>query len=165
MRYIWSPWRIKYILHHEHTPGCIFCNALKLADSAENLVLYRGTLAFIILNRYPYTGGHLMVVPYQHVPSIESLTPQTRSEIMELAARSMEVLRMVYQPEAFNLGCNIGAAAGAGVADHVHFHVVPRWTGDTNFMSTVSGTRVLPEDLAGAYNRLQEAWQTLYEQE
>jgi ATP adenylyltransferase len=159
MRYIWSPWRMKYILHQEHVSSCIFCAALAKPDSVENLILSRGEHAFLILNRYPYTGGHVMVVPNAHVPSVEDLEADARAEIMEWVAHSITVLRDIFHPEAFNVGANIGAAAGAGVAEHVHFHVVPRWVGDTNFMSTVAGTRVLPEDLESVYQRMQAGWQ------
>ncbi len=158
MDHLWSPWRMKYILNHEPTPGCVFCNAIQQADSAENLIIARGELAFVILNRFPYTSGHLMVVPYEHQPTFEILDPQTHTEIMSLLSRAMGVLREVYQPEGFNIGANIGAVAGAGIASHVHFHVVPRWTGDTNFMSTLGETRVLPETLEDTYQRLYDAW-------
>lgn len=158
MRYIWSPWRLKYILHLEQPSTCIFCSALEQVDGPDNLVLQRGNQAFVILNRYPYTGGHLMVVPYAHAPSLEDLESEVRAELMELIARSIDALTAAYHPDAFNIGANIGAAAGAGVAEHVHFHVVPRWVGDTNFMSTVAGTRVLPEELADTYLRVNQAW-------
>jgi ATP adenylyltransferase len=149
---------MKYILQHRPSSECIFCAALKKRDGSENLVIYRGEMVFVIMNRYPYTGGHLMVVPVIHQPTIEKLESRVNDEIMALIARSMQVIRKAYQPDGFNIGGNIGGAAGAGVTDHVHFHVVPRWYGDTNFMSTVGSTRVLPEDLASSYQRLCEAW-------
>lgn len=158
LNHIWSPWRMEYIERTRRPAGCIFCEALEQEDSPENLVLIRGQAAFIILNRYPYTSGHLMVVPFLHTPSLEELAPAIRAEMMELATRAVTVLRTAYQPEAFNVGINIGAAAGAGVASHVHIHVVPRWAGDTNFMSTLAATRVLPENLADTYHRLQRVW-------
>lgn len=138
--------------------GCVFCHAFEHADGIQNLVVNRGEHVFAILNRYPYTTGHIMVVPAAHVPSIEMLDEITRAEMMEMVTHCMQVLRKVYRPQAFNLGANIGTAAGAGIADHVHFHIVPRWAGDTNFMGTVSGTRVLPEDLADTYERMRKAW-------
>lgn len=155
---LWSPWRMKYIQKHERVPGCIFCTAIDQPDGPANLILARGELAFVILNRYPYTSGHLMVVPYEHESTFELLDPATRSEIMELLTRAMSVLRAVYNPEGFNVGSNIGAVAGAGVADHVHFHIVPRWGGDANFMTTLAQTRVLPEALEDTYLRLLAQW-------
>ena len=149
---------MEYIEKHEPSAECIFCRELPREDGPENLVVYRGRSAFVILNRYPYTSGHLMVAPYAHKGSLEDLDPETRAEIMELSNRAMSVLRAVYHPEAFNLGANIGAAAGAGVAHHVHLHVVPRWGGDTNFMSTIGETRVLPEQLPDTYRRIRQAW-------
>ncbi len=158
MKHLWSPWRMKYILQSERPPGCIFCSAVEQDNDFENLIVARGRLAFVILNRFPYTTGHLMVVPYVHRPSLEDLTVETRTEIMDLINHSMAVLRLAYQSPAFNLGANIGAAAGAGVADHFHFHVVPRWPGDSNFMTTVSQTRVLPEMLDETLQRLLGKW-------
>jgi len=158
MNHLWSPWRMKYIENHEKTGACIFCEALKQEDSPLNLVIHRGSLAFVILNRFPYTNAHLMVVPNSHQPSIEDLDPATRAEMIELVSECMKMIRAEYHPEAFNMGANIGAAAGAGVADHVHIHIVPRWAGDTNFMSAVGDTRVIPEDLAETYRRLAQHW-------
>ncbi len=158
MKYLWSPWRMKYVLQHPPAASCIFCAALQIEDGLENLILQRGKLAFVIMNRYPYTGGHLMVVPFLHQPSFETLEASINNEIMQLIAYSMQVIRRVYQPDGFNIGANVGTAAGAGVAEHVHFHVVPRWYGDTNFMSSVGETRVLPEDLFDSYRRLKAAW-------
>jgi ATP adenylyltransferase len=145
---------MEYIENSTKPDGCIFCNAQEKEDSAENLIAYRGERAYVILNRYPYTSGHLMVAPFDHQPNLEALDAQTRAEIMELTARCMSVLRKIYHPEAFNMGANIGEAAGAGVKHHVHIHVVPRWAGDTNFMSAVGGTRVLPEALDRTYDRV-----------
>ena len=124
----------------------------------ENLVVFRGHNAFVILNRYPYTSGHLMVVANIHLPSLEDLDAETRTEMIELATNGIQVLRKVYKPEAFNFGANIGKAAGAGIAGHVHLHVVPRWGGDTNFMSTLAETRILPEELNDTYRRVHAAW-------
>jgi ATP adenylyltransferase len=149
---------MKYIQGQEPPDGCVFCLAAAQEANAENLVIKRSKNAFVILNRYPYTSGHLMVVPYLHVSTIEDLDPETRQEMIELVNQSMIVLRGVYQPEAFNLGANIGAAAGAGIAEHVHMHVVPRWSGDTNFMTAVGETRVLPEALSDTYRRIREQW-------
>lgn len=161
MEYLWSPWRMKYILNKDVQPDCVFCLAALQVDGPQNLIVARGEKAFVILNRYPYTSGHLMVVPYEHSSSFELVDPATRAEMMELLTKTMEVIRRVYTPQGFNIGANIGAAAGAGIADHVHFHVVPRWNGDTNFMSAVGGTRVLPESLEDTYHRLIAAWKDI----
>ena len=157
MNHIWSPWRMEYI-ESSKLEGCVFCSAQAMEDGAENLIAFRHERAYVILNRYPYTSGHLMVVPVDHKPNLEELDPQTRAEMMELVTRCMTVLRRIYHPEAFNMGANIGEAAGAGVKQHVHIHIVPRWAGDTNFMSTVGGTRVLPEALESTYQRVKNAF-------
>jgi ATP adenylyltransferase len=162
MDHLWSPWRMKYIQQGVQPDGCIFCTAAQQGADDEYFVVARAKRAFVILNRYPYTSGHLMVVPYVHRPSIEDLDPETRQEMFELVNQALGVLRSVYRPEAFNVGVNIGAAAGAGIADHVHMHVVPRWNGDTNFMSTIGEARVLPEELADTYHRLRDQWKGVY---
>jgi len=150
----------------EQTGGdtrCIFCDkpAQDQNHDAENLIVQRGESAFVILNLYPYNNGHLMIVPYAHAASLEQLDTPTLTEIMLLTNQGLAALRAVYNPHAFNLGVNIGAAAGAGIAEHVHQHVVPRWAGDSNYMSTVAGTRVIPEDLQETYRRVREAWPKL----
>ena len=149
---------MEYIENSTREDGCIFCNAQEMEDSAENLIAFRGARAYVILNRYPYTSGHLMVVPFDHKPHLEELDTLTRAEMMELVTRCMIVLRKIYHPEAFNMGANIGEAAGAGVKQHVHIHIVPRWGGDTNFMSTVGGTRVLPEALENTFERVKHGF-------
>jgi ATP adenylyltransferase len=149
---------MNYIMNHEHKDGCIFCDALQSTDGVENLIAYRGKKAFVILNRYPYTSGHLMVVPNAHQPSMENLDSETSSEIMDLLKVSIKVLRAEYSPEGFNIGTNIGDVAGAGIASHVHFHIVPRWAGDTNFITTTGMVRVLPEELCQTYERIQKAF-------
>jgi ATP adenylyltransferase len=158
MEPIWSPWRMNYIMNPERTADCIFCKALHETDGPENLVVYRGKAAFVMLNRFPYTSGHVMVIPYQHTPGLETLPGDARAELMELSNRAILVLRAIYGPEGFNLGANLGAAAGAGIADHLHLHVVPRWRGDTNFMATVAHARVLPERLEDTYTRILSGW-------
>ena len=149
---------MEYIENSNKEAGCIFCNAQAKEDSAENLIAFRGERAYVILNRYPYTSGHLMVVPFEHRAHLEDLDPQTRAEMMELTTRCMTVLRRVYHPEAFNMGANIGESAGAGVKLHVHIHIVPRWQGDTNFMSIVGEIRVLPEALERTYQRVKNGF-------
>jgi len=158
MKHLWSPWRMTYIENHEKQEGCIFCNAQAKGDSAENLIAFRGKLAYVILNRYPYTSGHVMVVPFEHKPNLDDLEEAARAEVMELTSRCMTVLRQIYNSQGFNLGANIGEAAGAGVVGHVHIHIVPRWKGDTNFMSTLGETRVLPEALEDTYRRVREGF-------
>lgn len=158
MNYLWSPWRMSYIENHSKEEQCVFCAALASEDDPKNLIVTRGERAFVILNRYPYTSGHLMVVPFQHCSSLEQLDSQTRADIMELTNQATLVLRTVYNPQGFNLGMNIGEAAGAGIAEHIHLHIVPRWGGDTNFMSSLADTRVLPEALEDTYHRVQSAW-------
>jgi len=148
-----------YIENHEKEDGCVFCNAQAKADSAENLIAFRGSNAYVILNRYPYTSGHLMVIPFVHKPNLEELDSETRAEMIELTSRCSTVLRKIYRTESFNVGMNIGEAAGAGVLGHVHIHIVPRWAGDTNFMSSVGETRVLPEALEDTYKRVREEFE------
>ena len=154
MKHIWSPWRMKYIEQHEKEEGCVFCNVLAKKDDAKNLIAFRGEHAFVILNRYPYTSGHLMVIPFAHAAILEELGPSARGEMMELTSQCISVLTKTYHPQGFNMGANIGEAAGAGVPGHIHIHIVPRWGGDTNFMSALGDTRVLPEALEDTFNRV-----------
>lgn len=159
MNYLWSPWRMKYIQSHsEDELSCVFCDLLNQQDGPQNLIVHRNKHVFVILNRYPYTSGHLMVVPYDHQPTFEYLEEQTLSDLMQTLTDCMRILRKLYNPQAFNLGANIGEAAGAGIAEHVHMHIVPRWTGDTNFMSTLGQTRILPEELEETYRRISSEW-------
>jgi ATP adenylyltransferase len=154
---LWSPWRAQYIASGaDSLPGeCVFCHIARDSEhDEENLVLYRGPLAFIVLNLYPYISGHLMVVPYLHTAEFDSTPKEITDEMMDLTKSGQAALREVYSPAGFNIGMNLGAVAGAGVADHIHIHVLPRWAGDTNFMTTVGQTRVLPEDLATTYTKL-----------
>lgn len=132
-----------------------------MPDGIDNLVIHRGQRAFVVLNRYPYTNGHLMVVPIEHQASLEGLSQETMTELMLLTARGIAALRATYRAENFNVGANIGEAAGAGVVGHVHIHVLPRWSGDTSFMSTTADTRVIPENLKTTYSRVREAWEQL----
>ena len=154
MEHIWSPWRYKYIASVDAREGCVFCIARDEGRDRENLVLHRAELNFVILNLFPYTSGHLMIVPYDHLDSLASLSLAATAEMMELAKASQKALQAEYKPDGFNIGMNLGRSAGAGVADHVHLHVVPRWVGDGNFVSIIGETRVLPEDLSTTYDRL-----------
>lgn len=163
MKRLFSPWRMKYIQNAKASDeGCIFCNALIKPDTLDNLVIARGKASFALLNLFPYTSGHMMVAPFDHKANLDELVPDSRAEMMELISQCIVVLKKVYNPQAFNLGANIGEAAGAGVPGHVHLHIVPRWAGDTNFMSTVGGVRVLPETIAQTYDRILTAWQELH---
>jgi ATP adenylyltransferase len=150
---------MKYILKNNEGQECIFCAAAKGDNDRENLVFSRGEYVFMILNRYPYTNGHVMCVPYVHEAHLADLSKETRGEMMEMVNKAVEVLKKVYSPEGFNIGLNLGAVAGAGVAEHLHIHIVPRWTGDTSFMTAVGDTRVLPESLMDTYRRVKEAWE------
>lgn len=157
MDYLWTPWRYRYIADATKDKGCIFCEAVAANDDAKTLIAFRGKTCFIILNRYPYTSGHVMIVPYAHVADIMTADPEALSEMMVLAPRVEKALQTTYRPDGFNMGMNLGRAAGAGVTGHLHMHVLPRWSGDTNFMTVVGETRVEPEDLATTYEKLRKA--------
>jgi ATP adenylyltransferase len=152
---------MEYLEDYNNENGCVFCIAQEMQDSAENLIAYRGEYAYVILNRYPYTSGHIMVIPFEHKSSLEALDAKTRAEMMELTSRSTTVLENIYKPQGFNVGVNIGEAAGAGVLGHVHIHIVPRWIGDTNFMSALGQTRVLPEALEETYDRIKNGFREI----
>lgn len=158
MDILWSPWRMKYVTDASNSGACVFCTSPGQADSVANLIVHRGQKVYAILNRYPYTSGHLMVVPFAHVSSIELLTPEVRFEMIEMVNQAILVLRKIYQPDGFNIGINMGVAAGAGIAEHAHIHIVPRWNGDTSFMSTTGETRVLPEELQETFKRVSAGW-------
>jgi len=153
MEQIWAPWRIEYILMEKAT-GCILCQKPKQKNDASNFILYRGDKNFVIMNSFPYNPGHLMIAPYRHVANLDELTNEELHEHIEIVSRSIKVLRQLFNPGGFNLGINMGKTAGAGIEDHVHTHIVPRWQGDTNFMPIISDTKVIPEALAETYNRL-----------
>lgn len=155
MERIWAPWRIRYIEEAgAEGKGCIFCDKLKENKDTENYILYRGKKNFVILNSYPYNPGHLMIAPYRHLDSLEKLSEEELREHYEMVIKSLGVLREVFKPGGFNVGMNLGRVAGAGIADHIHTHVVPRWGGDTNFMPVLADVRVLPEALADSYQKL-----------
>jgi ATP adenylyltransferase len=156
MEHIWSPWRYKYIASAGRAEGCVFCRIEQEHRDAENYLVHRSELNFVILNLYPYTSGHLMIVPYQHEASLAAVDQATTTEMIELAKRAQTALEAEYRPDGFNIGMNLGRSAGAGVADHLHLHVVPRWSGDANFVSIVGETRVLPEELATTHQKLKK---------
>jgi len=153
---LFSPWRLRYIqaAGRSRRRGCVFCRAARKGSDRSNLVLLRGRLNFVILNKYPYNNGHMMIVPFAHVPSLQDAPVETLQEMMALAVRCEAALRAAYRPTGINLGMNLGRSAGAGIEEHFHLHIVPRWEGDTNFMSVVHSTRVIPESLQATYRRL-----------
>ncbi len=154
MERLFTPWRMAYVTNADRTPGCVLCRARDGEGGADRLIVHTGELNFIVMNLYPYTGGHVMVATRRHVGSLAEASPEELSEMMALAQRLEGVFRQASGPDRINLGMNLGRSAGAGVADHIHLHVVPRWTGDTNFMTVVAGTRVIPEDPEQACLRL-----------
>ena len=157
MERIWAPWRLEYIQRADELPGCVFCLAAQGSDE-DGLVVHRGERAFVLLNKFPYASGHLMVAPLRHVADFDELENEEALEIHRLAAQGLGALASVYEPQGYNLGWNLGRVAGAGVIDHVHLHVVPRWAGDTNFMPVLADVKVLPEHIAETRRRLAEAW-------
>ena len=163
MDYLWSPWRYTYVSSAppadatSHGESCLFCRIASDSDDALNYVVLRAERSFILLNRYPYTTGHLMIAPYAHVATLEEAEAATLEEMMRLAQRAEKALRALYRPSGLNLGFNIGESAGAGIAGHIHMHALPRWAGDTSFMTTIGETRVLPEALETTYEKLRDA--------
>jgi ATP adenylyltransferase len=154
---LWAPWRLQY-LRGEKSSDCIFCSKPALGDDEQALIVARGTGCYVMLNAFPYTSGHLMVAPFAHVGDLRRLDPETTTELMELTKRSLDAVGRVYGPEGFNVGMNLGEVAGAGFAEHLHMHVVPRWKGDTNFMPAVGDTRVIPEALPDSWRKLRAAF-------
>ncbi len=152
---LWAPWRVSYI-RLPNPQGCIFCDKPAENKDAENLILYRGKLNFIIMNAFPYNPGHLLVVPYRHIGKLEDLSADERNEHYEIVSRAVGILRKAGGTESFNLGMNLGRVAGAGIADHIHTHIVPRWNGDNNFMPIIGDTRVISESMEDIYNRLKD---------
>ena len=160
MERLWSPWRYEYLTSgasDESSSVCVFCEIQKdPARDEKNFVLHRASHSFVVLNIYPYISGHLLIVPFEHVGELDAAAKETTDELMDLTKRCQTALREVYQPGGFNVGLNLGRSAGAGIVDHIHIHIMPRWTGDTNFVSTVGETRVIPEDLTTTYRKLQD---------
>jgi ATP adenylyltransferase len=157
MDYLWTPWRYAYVSTAEKSTGCIFCDLPKLNDDAKVFIAYRGKHCFVILNSFPYTPGHVMVVPFAHLDQLQILPAEAACEMMNLSQKMEGVLRTLYSPDGINLGMNIGKAAGAGVAGHIHMHVLPRWVADANFVSVIGETRILPESLEITYEKIKGA--------
>src|SRR4051812_35987447 len=159
MDHLWSPWRYRYVSESGPSDECIFCAKASASNDEENFILYRGKYNFVLLNIFPYAAGHLMIAPYRHLASLEEADPPTVTELAEITRRAEMNLRKVYNAPGYNIGMNIGASAGAGIAGHIHMHALPRWQGDANFMATVAETRVLPEDLRTTYGKLRAAFE------
>jgi len=153
---LWAPWRIEYILSKKPA-GCIFCDKSGENKDEENMILHRGRYHFIIMNAFPYNNGHMMVVPFRHTATLSAWAGDEQQEMMQLADLAVELLRKTMRPDGFNLGINMGIVGGAGVADHIHLHIVPRWNGDTNFMPVLSDTRVISEHLRATFGTLKKA--------
>ena len=152
---IWAPWRLKYVAGaKDDEDDCIFCTKPREQNDAENLILHRGERSFVIMNLFPYTNGHVMVAPFEHLARIQDLDPATSAEMFALGQRAMSVIDEIYEPQGYNVGFNQGRAAGAGVAHHIHMHIVPRWGGDTNFMPVLGDTRVMNQSLGDSYEAL-----------
>jgi ATP adenylyltransferase len=159
MKRLWAPWRLEYVQHaDDEEEACVFCRAAALPEDEPELVVHRGELAFALLNKFPYSAGHLMVAPYRHGRGFDTLEEDEVLEVHRLGVEAIEALRRAYAPHGFNVGWNVGRAAGAGIVDHGHVHVVPRWSGDTNFMPVLADVRVMPEHLAETRRKLAEAW-------
>jgi ATP adenylyltransferase len=159
MKVLWAPWRMDYILS-DKTQGCLFCKLPKQNTDRENLILFRSSDTFIIMNRYPYNNGHIMVVPYQHAPTLDGLPDRTLLDIMKITRHAINSISKAFAPEGFNIGVNIGRIAGAGMEEHIHLHMVPRWAGDTSFMTVLDDVRVIPEHIMGTYDKLFAALNT-----
>ena len=156
MDYLWTPWRYAYVTAGEKTSECIFCDLPKAGDDTKVRIVQRARYCYVVLNTYPYTPGHVMIVPFAHLDELQKLPVETAHEMMELSQKMERLLRQLYKPDGVNLGMNIGKAAGAGVTGHIHMHVLPRWVADANFVSVVGETRILPESLETTYKRITE---------
>ncbi|GAB4342483.1 MAG: HIT domain-containing protein [Calditrichia bacterium] len=167
MENLWAPWRMEYIeqaANGSGEQGCIFCNRLEQSDDEKNLILFRGKNAFVIMNRFPYNNGHLMVVPNRHTGELTEVNPDEAAEMFKLVQLCLQALRKTMSPHGFNVGMNLGRVAGAGIEDHLHYHIVPRWNGDTNFMPVLGNTKVISESLEKSYGKLHRALKELKEE-
>lgn len=154
MKVLWAPWRMEYILSDQKGGDCIFCPGHDRRQDGARLILYAGSLSTVVMNRFPYINGHLLVAPVRHVSGLESLSGEETLDLLGMVRKAIEVLKKVMAPEGFNIGLNLGKVAGAGVEEHVHFHIVPRWDGDTNFMTVLEEVRVIPEHIEETYHKL-----------
>ncbi|MEN3037866.1 MAG: HIT domain-containing protein [Candidatus Kryptonium sp.] len=159
---LWAPWRAKYIEsfsaeNNESKKECLFCEKIKQNDDEKNLILYRGKYCYIIMNLFPYNSGHIMVVPYKHTPNFSDLEDEEMLEVMKIIKKGISALELALKPHGFNVGANLGRVSGAGIADHIHFHIVPRWNGDTNFMPVISETKIISELITDTYKKLKDA--------
>jgi len=161
MKRLWAPWRMEYILDERKHDKCLFCSIVKDKKDKKNLILYRGKECFVVMNKYPYNNGHLMVVPYIHTPTFDGLSDKVLFDFIKTIRFSVDILKKVLSPDGFNLGLNFGKVAGAGMESHMHLHIVPRWTGDTDSMPIIAETRVMPEHLMKTYNKLKRAFRQI----
>jgi len=159
MDHMWAPWRMEYVASNSNDKSvCVFCESPKNQNDKENHIVYRGKHCYVILNKFPYNNGHVMVLPYQHLSDLLDLTEETHYECQELIKKTIKALRNVFNPPGINIGLNMGSAAGAGIAEHIHYHILPRWEGDTNFMPVIAGVKVISESLDATYLKLKEAF-------
>ena len=164
MTHLWTPWRSTYMKEKKDKTRCLFCDAAAGSADEENLVVHRGAWSFVMLNRYPYTSGHVMIAPYEHAARLNQISEATAEELMRTSRRAEQILEDAYHPDGLNLGMNLGQAAGAGIDQHIHLHVLPRWNGDANFMTSVADTRVIPEALEDTFKKLKSGFAKLAHQ-
>ncbi len=161
MKNLWAPWRMEYILSDQKGGSCIFCPGTERGEDEERLILYVGSLTAVMMNRFPYNNGHLLVAPIQHVPGLDQLSDEESLDLLLMVRKSIDILRNIMNPEGFNVGLNLGRVAGAGMEEHMHFHIVPRWNGDTNYMTVFGEVRVIPEHIKETYKKLRNAFDKL----
>ena len=161
MKNLWAPWRMEYILSDQKGGNCIFCPGSERGEDEERLILYVGSLTTVMMNRFPYNNGHLLVAPIQHVPGLDQLSDEESLDLLLMVRKSIDILRNTMNPEGFNVGLNLGQVAGAGMEEHMHFHIVPRWNGDTNYMTVFGEVRVIPEHIKETYKKLRNAFDKL----
>ena len=163
MKVLWAPWRMKYIIDEENGDGCIFCTGEDRSEDEERLILYVGSRTMVMMNRFPYINGHLLVAPVRHVPGLDPLSDEESLDILLMVRKSIEILKKTMHPEGFNVGLNLGRVAGAGMEEHMHFHIVPRWKGDTNYMTVLGEVRVIPEHIGETFKKLRPYFDDLKE--